>query len=321
MEPHYRDFLPDDLPDLARVFREAFGGELSVPEWTWKYVGSPFHGASVVAVVDGRPEGFYGAWATRYRGAAGDLPGVAAVDVMTSRAARVLGRHVVFRDLALKFSARNRDLGAPFYFGFPNDRHRTMGEKLLDYVEVERCGEWEATALPARRKSLLSRAVRGKRFGVPHASLAEALHGRAGWRSDRSARTLNWRFFDRPGAAYDVVQLLSLSGRSRGYAVVKTEGPVGRIVDLQVRDESGGDLPDLLAALATTGAVAAASPVDRWILRTPRHGVLADRLSGELGFTERASDCSFTVRRLVDGFEVLEAARAFDYRFCDHDVF
>ena len=315
MEPLYRDFLPDDLPDLARVFREAFGGELSVAEWTWKYVDSPFHGASVVAVVDGRPEGFYGAWATRYRGAAGNLPGVAAVDVMTSRAAQALGRHVVFRELALTFSARNGDLGAPFFFGFPNDRHRIMGEKLLDYVEVERCGEWEATALPARRRTLFRRTARGARFGTPHASLAEMLHGRGGWRSDRSGRILNWRFFDRPGAIYDVVQLLALSGRSRGYAVVRKEGPVGRIVDFQVRDESGADVPDLLAAVAEAG------PAERWIVRGPRQGILAARWTGELGFTERVSDCSFTVRRLTDGFEVLEAARAFDYRFSDHDVF
>lgn len=318
MEPTYRELLPDDRPGLARVFREAFGSDLSDTEWGWKYRAAPFHAVSLVAVVDGRPEGFFGAWATRYRGASGNLPGVAAVDVMTSRAARALGRHGVFRDLASTFFARNADLGAPFVFGFPNDRHRRTGEKLLDYVEVERCGEWEAPTLPVRRRSLFRRTVRSVRFGAAHASLAEALHARTGWRSDRSEASLNWRFFDRPGSAYDVVQLLTLAGRSRGYAVVKREGPVGRIVDLQVRDENGSDLDDLLAALP---ADAGLEPVERWIFRGPRHGPLSMRLPSELGFTERASDCSFTVRRLSEGFELAAAARAFDYRFADHDVF
>lgn len=318
MELLFRELVPSDLPQLSRVFREAFGGELSAPEWNWKYGECPFRGASLVAVVDERPEGFFGAWATRFRGAQGDLPGVAAVDVMTSRAARALGRHGVFVELASTFFERNGALGAPFVFGFPNDRHRRTGERLLSYVEVERCGEWERLGPGPLRRRLFRRTVRAARFGAPHESLAEALHGRAGWRTDRSSRTLNWRFFDRPGIDYDVVQLLGLSGRSRGYAVVRREGPVGRIVDLQVRDEGGGDLPDLLGAVAESGP---ATGVERWIVRAPQRGLLAARLVGELRFTVQASDCSFTVRRLRDGFGVEEAARAFDYRFADHDVF
>ncbi len=311
-----RELAPGDLPELERVFREAFGAEASQAEWTWKYVDAPFRRTSLVAVVDGRPEGFFGAWGTRYRGAGGDEPGLAAVDVMTSRAARSLGRHGVFRELASAFFERNGAEGAPFVFGFPNDRHRKTGERLLDYVEVERCGEWERPArLAPVGLRVFRRSSRESLFGRAHEPLAELLHARPGWRSDRSARLLNWRFAGRPGVPYEVVQLLDLRGRSRGYAVLRKHGTVARIVDLQVRNEEGADLPELLREVSDAGGA------ETLRIRAPRRGLLAARLADELGFSPAETDCSFTVRRLREGFDVAEAARSFDYRFADHDIF
>lgn len=318
-DPIVRPLRPSDFPALVALSAEAFGAAIPEGEWPWKYVASPFRAPSLVAERDGVPLAFFGAWATRYRGAGTDLPGVAAVDVMSGRAARALGRAGVFRRLALAFFEANGASGAPFVFGFPNDRHRTTGERLLDYVEVERCGAFEAPPgrLPARRFAPLRRASAGAAFGRGHASLAEALHARPGLRTDRSSRTLEWRFRERPGVAYGVLQLLDLAGRSRGYAVVRAQGPIARLVDLQVRDESGPDLPDLLAAVAATALPSGTTTVS---VRAPREGLLARRLTGELGFGPGETDCSLTVRRLREGFD-LDAARSFDYRFCDHDIF
>ena len=319
MEPLHRPLALADVPALLALSSEAFGSAASGDEWAWKYFGAPFQAVSLVADIDGQPVAFFGAWATRYRGAGIDLPGLAAVDVMTGRAARALGRHGVFRSLALRFFEENAARGAPFVFGFPNDRHRKTGERLLDYVEIERCGAFETTPerLPGRRRSLFRRAARDMPFGRGHATLAEALHGRPGLRTDRSAATLAWRFRRRPGVDYDTVQLLDLAGRSRGYAVVRTEGDLGRLVDLQVRDEESADLPDLLGAVAATSILAGTRTV---AVRAPRTGLLARRLTEELGFVEGSTDCSLTVRKLSRDFEP-DAARAFDYRFSDHDVF
>ena len=319
MEPYLRPLIPADVPALLDLSAEAFGHSASEGEWAWKYFERPFHATSLVADVDGRPAAFFGAWATRYRGNGIDLPGLAAGDVMSGRAARALGRHGVFRCLALRFFEENATAGAPFVFGFPNDRHRRTGERLLDYVEVERCGAFETAAesLPRRRLGLFRRVVRGAPFGRGHAALAEALHDRAGIRTDRSAPTLTWRFRQRPGVDYDIVQLLDLAGRSRGYAVVRAEGALARLVDLQVRDEEGADLPELLWAVAASALPAGTRAV---AFRAPRAGLMARRLTTELGFVEGSTDCSFTVRKLGPGFDP-ESARAFDYRFSDHDVF
>lgn len=318
MEPLLRPLSPSDFPALSALSAEAFGAAIPQTEWPWKYERNPFRAPSLVAELEGTPVAFFGGWATRYRGAGLDAPGVAAVDVMSGRAARALGRGSVFRSLGLAFFEANGAAGAPFVFGFPNDRHRKTGERLLDYVEVERCGELEIApeGLPGGRRAPLRRVERGGSFGRGHASLAEVLHARAGFRTDRSASTLDWRFRMRPGVDYDVFRLLDLFGRSRGYAVVRAAGPLARLVDLQARDESGADLPDLLAA------VRAALPAGTTLvtLRAPRAGLLARRLVEELGFREGASDCSLTVRRLRDGVD-LDAARGFDYRFADHDIF
>lgn len=319
MEPGLRLLRPEDFPALVALSKEAFGAAIPEAEWPWKYGDAPFRAPSLVAERDGALLGFFGAWATRYRGAGVDLPGVAAVDVMTGRAARALGRLGVFRRLALAFFAANGEAGAPFVFGFPNDRHRETGERLLDYVEVERCGALEAppSRLPSRRLAPFRRVARGVPFGRAHAPLAEALHARPGLRADRSAPSVEWRFRRRPGVAYDVVQLLDLLGRSRGYAAVRLYGPVARLVDLQVRDEEGADLPDLLSAVAASALPSGTAAVS---VRLPRSGLLARRLAGELGFGEGTTDCSLTVRRLREDAD-LGAARLFDYRFSDHDVF
>jgi hypothetical protein len=318
VEPVLRPLSPSDFPALVALSEEAFGAAIPERDWPWKYELSPFRAPSLVAEREGVPIAFFGAWATRYRGADVDCPGVAAVDVMSGRAARALGRVGVFRRLALAFFEANGAAGAPFVFGFPNDRHRQTGERLLDYVEVERCGELQAepAKLGGGRLSPFRRVVRGGPFGRGHAFLAEALHARAGLRTDRSGPALDWRFRMRPGVGYDTVQLIDLLGRSRGYAVLRTYGPLTRLVDVQVRDEAGADLPELLVAVrsALPGGTTAIA------VRAPRGGVLARRLTDELGFREGTSDCSLTVRRLREGFD-LEAARGFDYRFCDHDIF
>lgn len=319
MEPLVRPLSPSDFPALVALSKEAFGAEIPEGEWIWKYLVAPLRAPSLVVERDGIPIAFFGAWATRYRGKGVDLPGVAAIDVMTGRAARSLGRVGVFRRLALAFFEANGEAGAPFVFGFPNDRHRETGQRLLDYIEVERCGAFDTSParLPGRRLAPFRRLSRGAPFGRGHAPLAEALHARPGLRTDRSATTLNWRFRMRPGVSYDALELLDFLGRSRGYAVVRMDGSVARLVDLQVRDEAGPDLPDILAAVA---AAALPNGTTSVAVRAPRTGLLARRLTEELGFGEGTTDCSLTVRRLRKGFD-LDAARAFDYRYSDHDIF
>ncbi len=316
-----RPAVPADRPALLAVFRAAFGADASADEWAWKYDRNPNPAVSAVAVVDGRIGGFYGGFGTRYRGAGGDFPGVSAVDVMTDPAVRKLGRHAVFRDLGEAYCRLNRDAGAPFYFGFPHERHRVLGERLLGYRSVEPAGEWTRPlgepGLIGRLRTRLRRRRASAGLSAGHAALAERLHARPGWRSDRSRATLDWRF-SRPGAAYLVRELPGPGGTSRGYAAVRVVADRALLVDLEVADESSGAVFDLLddVAEAVRGTGAA-----RLALRAARSSTLALRLEAEGGFAPAPFDCHFEVRPLAPAFDLERAGPAFDYRYLDHDIF
>src|SRR5205814_1602526 len=100
----------------------------------------------------------------------------------------------IFKEIGDAYCAANAALGIPFYFGFPNERHRAIGERLLGYRSVERAGQLgRALPLPPARRGLLAQLLRPRvsvrrveDVSSGHDALAEALHARAGWRPDRS---------------------------------------------------------------------------------------------------------------------------------------
>lgn len=311
----FRAAEPTDRPRLLSLFESAFKSPPDPKEWDWKYDENPHPATSVVAADRDRLLGFFGALGTRYRGAAGDRPGTSTVDVMTRRDARTLGQGSLFRELGEAFKELNATHGIPFDFGFPHERARRIEERLLGCVTVERAGHLVRDVAAEPRRSG-SRVLLGVAFGPEHASLAETLHARAGWRTDRSAVTLNWRF-KRPGVRYDAIQLLDAAGRSCAYAVIRLVADRALLVDVQLADEEGRALYELLAAVTAH----VQSRARRLEVRAPQDGTLAQRLREELGFGDEVSDTHFFVRPFDPEFDLLHAAKSFDYRFSDHDVF
>ena len=317
-----RPVEPVDRPRVLELFTAAFRAPADPAEWAWKYDRNPRPAISVVAVDGEHVAGFFGAMGTRYRGSEGDLPGTSAVDVMTSPSTRALGRRSLFKELGDAFRRLNAACGIPFDFGFPHERARQVEERLLGCTTIERAGllvrPLEAGVHRGVLRRLRLRLRRGERFGPAHEALCEALHARAGWRSDRSPSVVNWRFFERPGVAYDVHQLIDLRGRSRAFCAVRLVADRALLVDLQVRDEAGGELGDLLAAVVES---LEGSPARRLEFRGPRSGTVTRRLRQEFGFADETSDTHFFVRPFDPAFDLLRAALSFDYRFSDHDVF
>lgn len=317
----YRVAAPGDRPALLRLFESAFGEPAAPETWNWKYDRNPHPVPSSVALLDGTPVGFFGGVGTRYRGAGGDLLGVAAADVMTHPAHRRLGKSSLFVDLGLHFFATAAEAGAPYVFGFPNDRHRRTGERSLDYLSIEPAGQWvrplgsRPFVGPLRRRLLRSRV--GDRVSPGHDALAEALHARPGWRTDRSRLTLDWRFAPHAGASYRLVEILDRRASSRGYAAVRLVGERALLVDFQVGDELRGDVGDLLEAVRASLEGSAL----RLELRAPSSSPLAARLAAEFGFAPEPSDCHFEIRPLDTAFDAVAAGHAFDYRFADHEIF
>jgi len=311
-----------DRPGLFALFAAAFGAPADPDTWAWKYDRNPNSAPSVVAIEDGRVVAFYGGFGTRFRGAEGAPPGVAATDVMTDPGARKLGRRGLFRSVVEEWNRRCGEAGIPFGFGFPNERHLLVGVRTSGYNAIEPVTDWvKPLAAPSRLSRLRRRFLRiaaGEPFGAPHDALAEVLHAREGWRTDRSREVLAWRFGERPGVAYRTWQVLDRRGRSRAYAVARVVGDRAILADLQADDERSGILVDLLDAvshdLRGTGARSLA-------LRASSRSVLAARAGGELGFLPQRSDATLAMRTFRDGVDLERASSGFDYRFGDHEIF
>jgi hypothetical protein len=316
----------EDLPALGALFAAAFGAELDAREWIWKYHDGPNPSRSVIAVDAGRALGFYGGWGTRYLGREGVHPGVSATDVMTDPAARSLGHKTLFKEMGEAYCRLNLEAGAPFYFGFPHERARIIGERFLGYRAVERAGQLRrALPLPVRPRSLLARLAapafrvsRVESVGPGHDALADAVHVRDGWRTDRSRAVVNWRFGRRPGVAYRLFEAVDRRGAAHAFAAVRLVMERALLVDLQLADERGDELHEILAGVARDLDGSGAASLE---IRCPRGGVLAERLRGELGFLDEESDTHLEVRPLDPAFDLDRAGPLFDYRYSDHDVF
>lgn len=313
---------PRDRAAIHRLFRAAFGCDADPEVWEWKYDRNPNPAPSAVALDGDRALGYYGGCGTRYRGAGGSFPGASAVDVMTDPEARTLGHRSLFRDVGEEFCRLCREAGIPFYFGFPNERARIIGERTLGYCSVEPAGLWVRSAGPPSflgrlRRRLLQRRI-GASFSTGHDALADALHARPGWRTDRSKRTLDWRYAPHAGATYRIVELLDRRAESRGYAIVRLVLERALLVDLEVLNEESGDVGDLLEAVSGSLEGSGATRLE---LRAATSSRLAGRLEAEFGFVRESADCHFEIRPIDPGFDALAAGRAFDYRFADHEIF
>ena len=321
MPVEFRPAVKSDRTAILELFEAAFKSPADPADLAWKYDENPHPAVSVIAFEEGRAVGLIGAIGTRYRGLGMDQRGNSLVDVMTHPGARALGKAALFKRLTEAFRRINAGTGVLFDFGFPHERARKIEERLGGCVTAEPCGErgrpLDAPPLLGRIRRRLLRVREGEPFGRPHEALAEVLHARPGWRTDRSARTLAWRF-SRPGFLYRSLQLLDARGRSRAYAVVSVRDRKALLVDLQVRSETDGTLVDLLAAVQER--LAGADAV-RMVLRSPQEGLLGKRLVDELGFAPEPSDTVLLMHPVADGFDFVAPARTFDYRFCDHDVF
>lgn len=317
----FRPAEPRDRASILSLFRVAFREEPDPAGWEWKYDRNPRRAVSCVAVDGGRIVGFFGAMATRYRGAGRDLPGAASGDIMTDPATRALGKGVVFKALGDAYRDRNAELGIPFDFGFPHERSGQVVVRLLSYVKLDPCGEsgrpLGAPPLVGRLRRRFLRLREGVPSGRTWDAFAEALHSRPGLVTDRSADVVAWRL-SRPGRSYRAFRLLDLRGRCRGFAVTTRRDGRTLLLDLQVVDERGPELADLLAALADA---LPGAPDERIVLRAPPNGLLSRRLREELGFLPEPSDTALYVRAVLPGVDPAAEGGRLDYRFWDHDVF
>jgi hypothetical protein len=219
-----RPALPSDIPGLNALFREVFGQEREASIWKWKF-SNPFGSESWVCESGGEIVAHCGALAVEMQEGGRTVKAYQLVDFMSSaRYAGGLGAGGVFaRTTAAMFGKIVSTGSARLLYGFPGERHRVVGERLLGY----------RTVCPVAELRLHETAGDGGWRALQEADLGnfESVPTPLGVR--RSPRYLRWRYLEHPEHRYHVVESRRLFGRQpRAIAIVRKVDDEVRLMEI-----------------------------------------------------------------------------------------
>ncbi|MGA7615628.1 MAG: GNAT family N-acetyltransferase [Thermoanaerobaculia bacterium] len=138
-----RPAVESDIPKLGDLFEEVFGARRDENVWRWKYFDNPRGSASFVCEAGGRIVAHCAGTPVRFRDHRSEYPALQSVDFMSSaKYAGGIGRGGVFVRTVKAFFDYHCGAGkVPLVYGFPGERHRVLGERVLGYRPVSRVGE------------------------------------------------------------------------------------------------------------------------------------------------------------------------------------
>lgn len=271
-EERVRPATPDDAPELSRLFLEVFGHERPEQVWRWKFFGHPIGASSWVTEAEGRIVAHCGSTAVRFSLQGTPILALQLVDFMSHpRYAGGIGGGGIF---ARTTTAMFRDVlsrtPAKLLYGFPGERHRLAGERLLGYTTAGAVGEITIESASNDVETRPLEIADLDRFG----EIPSPLHAM------RDRDLLQWRYLEHPSATYEVVETSRRFLRKpRALAIVRRDGDGIRLM------ETGGsfaphDVKALVERLSGLGA-----PVVGWC--SPDH-MITNRF--------RDAGCDVTIR-------------------------
>lgn len=295
-----RPATSSDIAALGILFREVFGVERPESIWRWKYFDNPRGCASYVCDAGGVLVAHCGGTAVMVDDGGIRYPAFQSVDFMSSPAyPGGVGKGGVFVRTAEAFFRRycSPDLFALVY-GFPGERHRRLGERVLGYTPIEQVGELRLepsgsleVARPLRRADLPLFVRSFSPFSVI-----------------RDDTYLSWRYLDHPLFRYEVVLAGSPLRGNVAAAIVLREGEDVHLMELGGRLDPSS-LRILAGRLSSLGA-----PVRFWCsLRHP----LATALT-VAGFVPTVRDHSIECRSFAG--RLTPPPGGFYFTLGDYDV-
>jgi hypothetical protein len=291
-----------DLPALGALFEEVFGATRPPAVWTWKYFHNPRGTTSMVCEAGGRIVSHCGGTPVRFRDYGTELVALQSVDFMSSPTyPGGIGRGGVFVRTAEKFfEAFCGPSKVPLVYGFPGERHRILGERLLGYRPVERVAE-------------LRMAPRGEGRAIePLSGRDLALFARVpvDLGALRDEVYLRWRYLDHPLWRYGKVSVRGTFGLGTQIAAL-VRGDADRLYVMEVGGRfSRAAVEDLADALSRVG-----KEVVLW--GSPAHPVNA--LFAEGGFSVELRDHWIEMRWFTQ--RQLPRTGELYYTLGDYDVY
>lgn len=133
----------DDIPRLNALFEDVFGERRAPAVWEWKYFDNPRGARSMLCEAGDAIVAHCAGTPIVMQDGARQYIALQSVDFMsTRRHAGGIGKGGVFyRVVQTFFEEFCGERGAAMVYGFPGERHRLVGEKILGYTPVESVGE------------------------------------------------------------------------------------------------------------------------------------------------------------------------------------
>jgi hypothetical protein len=275
-----------DIPELSRLFHQVFRIERPLEVWSWKYFRNPRGTASYVCEADGRIVAHCGGVPVRFRDFEREYSALQSVDFMSSPTyPGGIGAGGVFVRTAERFfRAYCGPATIPLVYGFPGERHRRLGEKLLGYHPIEPVAELR---LEPAGSGLAPEPLR--REHLPELSRLPIQFG-----AMRDERYLHWRYLEHPTYRYGLVRIrraLRLHALIAG--LVRVEDDAVYLMEV-AGNFSRSAVTSLVTALRRMGR-----PVIFW--SSPHHPIV--RMMRECGFSSTPRDhhleCRFFIQREV----------------------
>lgn len=240
---------PDDIPLLSALFHEAFGTERHPAVWAWKYFGER-SSVSYVCEADGRIVAHCGGIPVQFRDGGAQYTAFQSVDFMSSPsyAGGAGGGGVFVRTVRRMFEECCGPTRAPLVYGFPGERHRMVGERLLGYTALEPVHEFrlEAAELATEPRPLDSKFLRLFRRPRPE------------FGAIRDEPYLRWRYLFHPFHQYVVVTVTTGPLRQRTAALLRS------LDDRLILMELGGTLSERGTAALIGALRGSGKPVEGW---------------------------------------------------------
>ncbi len=245
VEYEIREFRPGDEAAILRLFGLVFDmpvDDAAWRSWRWRFEANPARDRQIMLCMlpDGTLAAHFSCMPLRAQFEGRPCRMALAFDAMSHPDYRgaFLGRSGFFAETAHAASDRFGRTGrSQFIFGFPNPRHRRLGELLLGYTS------WDVVSYQAKalRRTVMKsvRALAGRlhvepfrEFGAEADRLWDELRSEYPTSVVRDSTYLNWRYRDCPNARYRMLALRGSGGRWLGWLVMSVDREKARLVDL-----------------------------------------------------------------------------------------
>ena len=238
MEPFIvRPYRPGDEEKITSLFKEVFGKELTVAQWTWKYA-LPGKGKIYSKIAEDGSHtiiGYAGAIPLRGIYQKKPLQFFQIADVMVQPGSRgSLGKRSVFKTLMKRlFEDIREEFPDVFCYGFPGKRPFILGKRIGVYDEIETAADCVIHPKfsffnPCRIETL---PWGDSRLDTLWSSLSDILS----LSLIRDKEYLNWRYGSNPFYSYRLLGVFS-SGKLRGWFVLRDRGEEILVIDFLIDD-------------------------------------------------------------------------------------